>query len=217
VLGIICLHDQLGRNGLGCTAGHRRLADLARMGTADLSNMLTDLRAWGYLNSNIDPKDRRRRVHRVIYNDHDKTWDRNSWSPTQQSNWAAGQRSEQDSWENGEGSLVKSGKIVGEIGVENEPKPLAPLSKNDRTYVNKEEHIRSRELVEGTDCAEARLAMKVNEVETYLTTTETLAASKDRDQLRFERVALEKLASDACLPETFNERAARLLSQIGFS
>jgi hypothetical protein len=43
---------------------------------------------------------------------------------------------------------------------------------------------------------------------------ETLAASKDRDSPRFERAALEKLANDACLP-ALNERAARLLSQIG--
>ena len=50
------------------------------------------------------------------------------------------------------------------------------------------------------------------EAEKYLTELETLAVSKDRDLLKFERPRIAQLASDACLPEALNERAARLLS-----
>jgi hypothetical protein len=219
VLSLIAVHDQLNKNGLGCTASHRRLADLARMDQADLSNLLAELRTYGYLNSNIDQKDRRRRVTRVIYNEEDKTWDRDSWSPTQENGWSSDQRSEQDSWENRGRSLVKTGKIVGETGVENKPKPLKSFSESDRTYVNIEEHIKKKDLVEGTDCAEARLAMKASEAtreaQQQLTELEALAASNDRANLRFERQLIEQLANDACLPDELNERAARLLSQIG--
>ena len=49
----------------------------------------------------------------------------------------------------------------------------------------------------------------------YLAKIEALAASDDRDLIRFERAALARLTNDACLPEAVNERAARLLSQIG--
>lgn len=70
------------------------------------------------------------------------------------------------------------------------------------------------DLIEGTDCAEARRQSDVTEAEAYLTETETLAASNDRDLLKFERTRIAQIAGDACLPEEFNERAARLLSLI---
>jgi hypothetical protein len=185
------------------------------MDEADLSNLLTELRAWGYIHSMIDRKDRRRRVHRLVYSAQDKTWEQNSWVPSQTNSWSDDQVSERDRWESQGRSLVKTDEIVGENGNQNDPKSLKPFSESDRTYVNKEEHIKKQELVEGTDCAEARLSMERNEAQEYLTTLEALAASDDRDLIRFERAALARLASDDCLPEALNERAARLLSQIG--
>ena len=67
---------------------------------------------------------------------------------------------------------------------------------------------------EGQNCAEARTRSAVNEPEKYLTDLEALAASSERDNLKYERVCLERMAGDPCLPEELNERAARLLSQI---
>jgi hypothetical protein len=98
-------------------------------------------------------------------------------------------------------------------GGQNDPSSLKSLSENDRTYVQHREHIKE-ELVGGTDCAEARRQGEVREAEKYLSEIETVAASPDRDQLKFERRRIEQLASDACLPEALNERAARLLHQI---
>lgn len=54
----------------------------------------------------------------------------------------------------------------------------------------------------------------MTEAEKYLTELEALAASSDRDNLKFERGRIAQLVEDACLPEKLNERAARLLSQI---
>jgi hypothetical protein len=55
----------------------------------------------------------------------------------------------------------------------------------------------------------------MTETEKYLSKVEMLAASEDRANLRFERRRIKRLAGDACLPEAVNERAARLLHQIG--
>jgi hypothetical protein len=54
----------------------------------------------------------------------------------------------------------------------------------------------------------------VTEAKKHLTEFEDLAASSDRDNLKFERARLQQIADDACLPEDLNERAVRLLSQI---
>jgi DNA-binding MarR family transcriptional regulator len=215
VLAVIANHDQLDGNGAGCWASQRRLAHLLGMDEADFSNLVTDLRTWGYINATTNPNDQRRRILRVIYNERDRTWDTNTWPASQVNTWTPDQPSGGDTWENQARYLGKSGQILGKNGVENDPKPLNSFSETDRTYVNKKEHIRESELVDGTDCAKARLQGEVSDAEKYLTELETLVASKDRDRFRFERAALERLASDACLPEALIERAARLLSQIG--
>jgi DNA-binding MarR family transcriptional regulator len=82
-LAVIALHDQLDKNGTGCWASQRRLADLLGVDETQLSHVLTDLRDYGYLNSTINPKDRRQRIHRIIYNDDDRNWDQET-CPTAQ-------------------------------------------------------------------------------------------------------------------------------------
>jgi hypothetical protein len=67
---------------------------------------------------------------------------------------------------------------------------------------------------EGQNCAETRIRSAVNDPEKYLAALETLAASSERDNLKFERTRLKRMAADPCLPDELNERAARLLSQI---
>ena len=54
----------------------------------------------------------------------------------------------------------------------------------------------------------------VTEAEKHLAEFEDLAASSDRDNLKFERARLQQIADDACLPEELNERAVRLLCLI---
>ena len=83
VLVSIALHDQLDKNGAGCWASQRRLATMAGIDETGLSHTLTDLRAFGYITSTIHATNRRRRIHRIVYNDRDKNWDRET-CPTQQ-------------------------------------------------------------------------------------------------------------------------------------
>ena len=215
LLHIIGLHDKLDKNGAGCFVAQRRLAEHLNVDEADLSNLLTDLRMFGYIDSTIHPTDRRRRVHRIIYNDDDRNWDRITWRGGQVHPWSPHQVSSGDTWKNGERCLDKSGEILGKNGEKSD------VSGNDLnkldvgTYVNIKEHIKKTDLIEGTDCAEARSQSKVTEAEKHLTDLEALAASPNHDDLKFERPLIERLARDACLPETLNERAARLLHQIG--
>ena len=80
---IIALHDQLDKNGAGCWASQRRLAALAGVHETGLSHTLTELRDYGYLVSKIHATNRRRRIHRLVYNDRDKNWDRDTCSTQQ--------------------------------------------------------------------------------------------------------------------------------------
>lgn len=154
-------------------------------------------------------------VDPMIYDEHDRTWDTNTWPASQVNTWTPDQPSDADAWKKQPRYLGKSGEIVGKSGGDDHPNSLKSFSESDRTNVNREEHIKRTELVEVTDCAEARLAAEVREAQAYLTTIEALAASNDRDQIRFEQLALARLANDTCLPEAIKERAARLLSKIG--
>jgi DNA-binding MarR family transcriptional regulator len=207
---IIALHDQLDKNGAGCWASQRRLAALAGVHETGLSHTLTELRDYGYLVSKIHATNRRRRIHRLVYNDRDKNWDRDTCS-TQQDARPDSCAPEQVS----EGRyLQKTAPILAENGgkfdaSENDSKDLAL-----GTYVPLREHISNPAESNRTDCAEARNRSAVTEAEKYLTDIEALAASSDRDNLKFERARIAQLADDACLPDELNERATRLLSQI---
>ena len=206
-LAVIALHDQLDKNGTGCWASQRRLADLLGVDETQLSHRLTDLREFGYIVSTFNPKDRRQRIHRIVYNEQDTNWDRDTCRPQQ--------GSRPDTCEKQDKSLRKTEQIL----AKNEGKTDA--SENDLnslgvgTYANINEHTKKTDLMAGTDCAEARRQSGVTEAEAYLTDTESLAASNDRSALKFERPRIAQIANDACLPEALNERAARLLHQIG--
>lgn len=217
VLAAIGLHDQLNKNGSGCWVAHKQLARFAGIDQTELSHVLIALREWGYIVSMISPQDLRRRIHRINYIEADHEWHRDSCPPAQASTCAPAQASEAHSWKNQGKYLGNAAALVGKTGHQTDPTPLKSLSENDRTYVQHIEHIKKEGLVEGTDCAEARLAMKVREAQEYLADLEALAASGDHDQIRFERAVLRNLATDARLPEAMNERAAKLLCQIGFS
>lgn len=207
VLGIIAAHDQLNRNGSGCWASQRRLANLAGCGETRLSHTLSELRDFGYITSAIHATKRRLRIHRVVHDDErDKNWDHDT-CPTGQASKPADTCPTRQ-W------LPKSSAIL----AQNEEKIGASESNSSdlgsRTYVL--EHIKiDTGATDGTDCAEARIrSVPVPEAERYLTECEALAASSDRDNLKFERSRIAQLADDACLPEQVTERAGKLLSQI---
>lgn len=72
ILGSIAAHDQFKRNGLGCYASHKRLAELTRSHPTNVSKAIERLIAFGYLTKTRLPKDNRRRIYSVIYNEDDK-------------------------------------------------------------------------------------------------------------------------------------------------
>ena len=180
-LAIIAAHDQLDKNGAGCWASQRRLATLAGVQELALSHTLTELRAFGYITSIIHPTNRRRRIHRIVYDDRDKNWDRDA-CPTQQDARPDSCAPEQVS----EGRyLQKTTPILAENGgkfdaSENDPKDLGLV-----TYV--QTYKKDNDTDAQTDRAEARYQSAVSEAEKYLTDLEALAASSDRDALKFER------------------------------
>ena len=83
-LGIIAAFDRLGKNGSGCWASQNTIAKIAGVDKARLSRSLSDLRDFGYINSELNPHKRWFRVHRVIYTDDDASfWDEaNQLRPT---------------------------------------------------------------------------------------------------------------------------------------
>ena len=71
VLGVVALHDRLGRNKRGCYIGRKRMAQESGMSEVNVSHALSDLRMWGYITSELHPNSKRSKVHRVIYTDAD--------------------------------------------------------------------------------------------------------------------------------------------------
>jgi hypothetical protein len=71
VLGGVALHDRFGKNGQGCWAGRKRLAQASSCSETHVSDALSDLRRWGYVKSEPHPMNRRTTVHRVIYDEED--------------------------------------------------------------------------------------------------------------------------------------------------
>lgn len=195
VLVSIALHDQLDKNGAGCWASQRRLATMAGIDETGLSHTLADLRAFGYITSAIHATNRRRRVHRIVYNDQDKNWDRDT-CPTRQDvkpdSCAPEQVSEVRYLQKTAPILAKN---AGKFDVsENDSKDLAL-----GTYVPIKEHTSNPGSKARTDCAEARNRSAVTEAEKHLAEFEGLAASTDRNNLKFERARIEQISDDACL------------------
>src|SRR5262245_51546763 len=109
LLGIIALHDRLGGNGRGCTASQRRLAKLMNCDEAWTSHTPSDLRSAGYVETTIDPTNRRRRVHRVIYTAEDANWGRDTCDPAQGSTCGRTQVSTPDTCAGSQVRLEKNG------------------------------------------------------------------------------------------------------------
>jgi DNA-binding MarR family transcriptional regulator len=73
LLAAVALHDRMsqGTNGQGCWASMATLAGECRANYNNVSSALTELGDFGYVESERQPDDKRRRVLRVIYTDDD--------------------------------------------------------------------------------------------------------------------------------------------------
>ncbi len=74
VLGAVALHDRLSaarKNGQGCWAGNKRLAELIGCNYSNLSTALTELATWGYIDSRTNPMNKTRRILFIVYDERD--------------------------------------------------------------------------------------------------------------------------------------------------
>jgi len=69
LLGAIAYFDRLGRNGAGCFADPRKLAEMAAIDYSHLARHAERLREGGYIEIGRSATDRRRRDYAVIYNE----------------------------------------------------------------------------------------------------------------------------------------------------
>ena len=63
----IAAHDRMSKNGQGCWAGHKRLAELTGIALKSVSRTLNALAEWGYIEGSTHPLNKRTRVYKVIY------------------------------------------------------------------------------------------------------------------------------------------------------
>jgi hypothetical protein len=68
LLGAIAHHDRFGRNGIGCYASHRTLATEAAIHYTNVTRLIDDLSAWGYIQVGRHPLNRRLRIYALVYN-----------------------------------------------------------------------------------------------------------------------------------------------------
>jgi len=194
LLGMIAAHDRLGKNGSGCWASQDRLAALLGCSKSRLSEGLSDLRDYGYIASQLNPQRRWHRVHRVIYSiDDERFWA--SKSVPQERN-----------------SPTKS--VPESRANQFHPTQKMSSENNDLQNVTIVRTIeeKNKENLVGRNCAEARSrpTIGIDHAETYLAECEVLAA----EALILERDVIAEMADNACLPESVNERAAKLLARI---
>jgi len=74
VLGVVALHDRLSaarKNGQGCWAGNKRLAEMIGCNYSNLSTALTELATWGYIDRRTNPMNKTRRILFVVYDERD--------------------------------------------------------------------------------------------------------------------------------------------------
>jgi len=72
VLAAIAVHDRFGKNGVGCTAGHGRLAEIVGCHLKSLSRSIRTLAECGYVGGKANPLNPKYRAYFVIYTDFDE-------------------------------------------------------------------------------------------------------------------------------------------------
>jgi hypothetical protein len=209
VLMAIAYHDRLGKNGQGCWATNQRLAELTGLSYNRVAEALSDLRAWGYITSEINPDNRNYRIHRVIYDDPTPTQSgsgpgalsRGAITPTQAAKGLAQPlpKTTPNPYPPHCGKSLKPGAGIA-------PKHML------LSIIDRYKDLSGRE----ADCAEAQTSEEGREAKeaiTYLANAESLLKSpSERSILRYEITKLTAMADDPGLPEHICERARQLLT-----
>jgi hypothetical protein len=212
LLALIAMHDRLGKNGSGCYASLRRLANLLDWNKSNVSHVLSDLESWGYVATTVSEANRRTHIRRVLYTADDQNWDREGCAPAQPSGGAKGCAPVQPSEAKGcAGEHPMVVKNAGKI----DASPCAD------TRIGSEEISSKRSVSNSGDPKEAdraearsRVIVRLDDAERYLERCEATVASDDRDMLKGERQHLTKILDDMLLPESFRRRAGWLLGEI---
>ena len=74
LLTAIAIHDRMSdprKQGQGCWAGNKRLAEMIGCNYTNLSTALTHLATWGYIERRVNPLNKKRRIYLVVYDDRD--------------------------------------------------------------------------------------------------------------------------------------------------
>lgn len=71
VLAAIASHDRMSKNGIGCTAGHGRLANLVGAHLKSLSRSIRTLAECGYVGGRANPVNPKSKCYFVVYNEFD--------------------------------------------------------------------------------------------------------------------------------------------------
>lgn len=67
VLMVVAFHDRFGRNGTGCYAGNKKMAEEADCNIKSLSRTLRELAEWGYITAKVNPLNKKTRIYNVAY------------------------------------------------------------------------------------------------------------------------------------------------------
>ncbi|KQT96968.1 helix-turn-helix domain-containing protein [Rhizobium sp. Leaf453] len=81
VLIVVAAHDRFGGNGIGCYAGHKRLAALAQCHLKSLSRSLAALAQAGYITGRENPLNRKTRIYQVVYSEQDTLYMKSCEAP----------------------------------------------------------------------------------------------------------------------------------------
>ena len=197
VLAAIAYHDRFGRNGQGCWAGRKRLAVETGISGTHVSDMLSDLRIFGYITSDRHPMNLRTIVHRVLYDESKRS---QIGDPLQTSD-RSHSRDEQVPSQNAN-VLEKNGKGVSNIlGINLIRDPAEAASESSR--------------FEKRDRAEARTSeigkVEIEDAESYLSAVNEFASDKATlPALKCEYPKLAELAADERMPQALRQWAASL-------
>ncbi len=74
VMMAIASHDRMSRNGVGCTAGHGRLAALVNCHLKSLSRSIRQLAECGYVIGKANPLNPKSRAYCIVYTDFDEQY-----------------------------------------------------------------------------------------------------------------------------------------------
>jgi hypothetical protein len=200
VLAAVAAHDRLGKNGMGCCASHKRLAEMAGCNYTRQSATLSDLNIFGYVTAGKHPLNGRLRVYRVVYNAADGE---------------AMLRSNDSLPRGKQSSLGPKGPIVHNF---DETVCLESPEASDficKTGTNIFEEIKNNTPVTGSELrpTQGLAGLDVNEARSYISDVEAALNSGDTI-VRGDEEQLRQIAMDIGLPDNLRQSATRLMVKV---